>query len=1254
MTKPFDILPAEINRLNPLQLTQLLKILIHSEAFKHGIDQSGIEVASNITTGDGGEDGRISWKGGPRTTNYFPRKTVLFQSKASDLTAAKYGKEVLTKGTKAIPAQVKTLVDQVLSKSGSYVVFTTQELNTLQKQDRIKEIRKQLALHKKDYAEKCDLRIYDSSQIASWTNLYLAAVIAVQNWTNCPTERGLKTFELWGGYKSISKLPFVSVDSRAFIVNTLRKDLLDPKYCSRIVGLSGLGKSRTAYEVFSKNDLLKSLVVYIDANVVKNINGLVSDWVNIGLKAILVVDDCDYLLHNSLVKEVTRTNSQISLLTLDYNFETVENNTKIFKLEAMKDEELILLLSPVYRDEIVDLDRIVKFAQGFPQMAVLLIEARLGDNLRIGELSDDEIAKKLLWKRNEPENHIFLKILQACSLFDVFGIEKELESELIHIASILDGISKSDVYDCIREFTERGVIDRRGRVGQIVPKPLAIRLAAQWWSRSRETQQTSLINELPEGMVEGFCAQIEKLDFLPNVKQLTHKLCGTSGPFGQAGVILSIRGSRLFRSFVNVDPDVTADALFNILTSFKHDKLLLINTDVRRNLVLALEMLSFHAHLFDQSAWCMLLLASAENETYSNNATGMFAQLYSISLSGTAADPGTRFALLNRALELNNPNFDIVILKAIEQAVQLFGNTRIRGAEYQGTKAPLKEWAPKIWQDIFDFWQSAFDILTLMLHRGESQKNTVLKIIGQSISSFVSQGRIDMLDTAIKKIVQVNGKYWPEALENIQSAISHTDKSMEAEGLMALNKWLVLLKPDDTSSLTDKLKIIVSNPPWQHEPDDKGNFVDVAAENAVLLADQIVKNIDDLYSEIGNLLVGEQRQAYVFGKQLATKTIDLEKLLQLTLAQLENIEYPNTNFAMGVFDAAYEKSKSTWDLYIEEISKNKKLRLYFHRFIRTGEITQDHLNKLILFVHDGVLTPNEIEIISYGRVLGKTPVSVVVDFCIKLSSIGKNSSWAALNIFFMYLYGRDDLRIAHQAVIIKLLLAVSLHKENRNAHNEIYHWVELTKFILKSRNEKFAISISRQIISAIYLGFDHGEITNHLNPLLIEIMKDYGAVVWPIFGDAIASTVGLPHYWLKELLGRSSGFRPHPSVLSFLPVETVIAWCKDNKEVGPNFVALCINIFEDNEGEQRPTQLFVSLLESFGSDKKVINSLELNAFSRSWRGSLVPYLIADKNALLPLKKHKSMKVKEWVNKQIVIIDQRIEIERGKDEERDLR
>ena len=218
---------------------------------------------------------------------------------------------------------------------------------------------------------------------------------------------------------------------------------------------------------------------------------------------------------------------------------------------------------------------------------------------------------------------------------------------------------------------------------------------------------------------------------------------GAKALLSKAEELFTERGSKLFRAFVEVNPESTSDALYRILSECSHAQLQAIDGDTRRNLVWGLEKLCFHTDVFEKSSWSMLLLASAENESWSNNATGMFSQLFRVHLSGTQAKPNIRFDILKRAIALNQTDIDMVVLEALGEAISTYGGTRTVGAEYQGTKAPLEEWQPELWQDIFDFWQQAFDLMLVLFERGDSQKEKVLSDIGHSIRGFISHGRIE-------------------------------------------------------------------------------------------------------------------------------------------------------------------------------------------------------------------------------------------------------------------------------------------------------------------------------------------------------------------------------------------------------------------------------------------------------------------------------------------------------------------------------
>ncbi|POZ54084.1 hypothetical protein AADEFJLK_01127 [Methylovulum psychrotolerans] len=168
-------------------------------------------------------------------------------------------------------------------------------------------------------------------------------------------------------------------------------------------------------------------------------------------------------------------------------------------------------------------------------------------------------------------------------------------------------------------------------------------------------------------------------------------------------------------------------------------------------------------------------------------------------------------------------------------------------------------------------------------------------------------------------------------------------------------------------------------------------------------------------------------------------------------------------------------------------------------------------------------------------------------------------------------------------------------------------------------------------------------------------MALYGKELWSLFGNAIVAADPMTRYQFQSLLARENGFsNVKVSVFSVLPLEIIIDWCKENTDIAPYFVARAINIFEESEnGSKKPTNLFIELLEKFGYLNSLAGELSANLSSRSWSGSLVPYLESDKNALQSLLQHSNPYVRDWVQNYIAYLDKLIIYESSRDDEHDL-
>lgn len=363
------------------------------------------------------------------------------------------------------------------------------------------------------------------------------------------------------------------------------------------------------------------------------------------------------------------------------------------------------------------------------------------------------------------------------------------------------------------------------------------------------------------------------------------------------------------------------------------------------------------------------------------------------------------------------------------------------------------------------------------------------------------------------------------------------------------------------------------------------------------------------------------------------------------------IEQPDLQLISGIYRGIFEQSPEYWQENIDRLLVNDKLVRYYSSLILTGEIQKIHLDALLDLIKKGVLSPNEANRLSYGSVIDDVEPTVVANFCIKLSKEGEQGSWSALNVLYMYCYTNKAAINTLRDTLKVVTAAVPLHKDQGHSTIDVYHWHDMAERLLRVEDKEFASALTNQIITASKHGLNYGDIWSYLKPLMLQLMNEYGEVLWPIIADAIDRSEAMDLYWLQQLLSRETGLNGDvPSVLSNVSEDVIIEWCLEHRDLGPVFVAGCINVFERVDGELQPTSLLIAILDHFGGDKRVTGELNANMATRGWSGSLVPYLESDKKTLSPLLTHKSSNVRDWVVDQIAYLELRITEESQRDEE----
>lgn len=1253
----------DIKSLGSVDLTRLLQKLLYLEAGAAGIATSAVQVSLNINVPDGGEDGRIRWDGGPANTNWLPSRFCLFQAKATDLGPADCKTEVLIAGT----SHLKPRVEEVLEAGGTYILFYGRSCNADQQAPRIDKIREAIREAGKPYAETCHLVILDADQIGVWASEYLSATILVFSAVHHPLPPSLENWSSWSRFGPFARFAYVVGDAtRDGALAQLRAHFSNSKKkVARLVGLSGLGKSRLALEVFRppadgsanlEQQLISDRIAYINAEEAgSELLGVVQAWRGRGVHGNLVVDNCDKALHNKLELHVTHEDSNLSLLTIGPEPEADATPTEDFpyiQLRPVDDKVIVAMLKQHYSALAeADINFIVKeIAHGFPQMAVLIADARL-EKREISKTIGDDLLRRMLGAQSDAAPAAF-QVIRHCALFEQLGMTHALADEYKWIANFAN-IDPDRFYEHVEQFKDRGILTKHGNFIQVRPVPLAMRLAADWWRQCSPEKAARLIEgDIPDRLAAALCERMRLLDYVPAVREFVEGLCGEQRPFGQAKVLNSELGSRLFRSLVEVNPEATAKALNKAFAGWTIDDLKNVGPG-RRNLVWALEKLCFWKSTFPIATPVLLSLAAAENEDWGNNSTGIFLGLFNVVLSGTQAEPILRFSLIDIALAHADERCRILGARALGSALKTGHFIGRAGPEQQGSRFPEQEWRPKLYKEAFSYWTKALARLAKLALRHDSLADVAKNEISHHIRELASAGRVKELDEAIAPIIERLDGFWPAALEQVQNIREYDWDRMPDDGKAMVEKWEKLLQP---RRFDKRLTLIVTEAPWENHQTASGQFVDVAAEKATALADEASRNIAPLIPLLPQILAGSQRQAYPFGYRLCQVLVDPEAIVFAALNAMESVDssMANSTLLMGMFAALHESHSAIFEKAFTYVEQRERLRSHISNITRASRLSQSHLGRILRLIESGLLDPAALHGLSYGRGLDHINANFVSQFSDRLVALGREGAWAALDVLFMYAHGDADkwkgCRPSFRRIaLVPEMLLMDSTKQRIDSHA----FGKVVEKLLNVRDEEVAAHISGEIVEVSRQEKSRYDLDHVLKPIVDLLLSKYLEISWPVLAK------GLLEDWrtefnLSHLLGSQFGIGEELGLISKLDSDYLLKWCEADSSRHPVLLAKMVNITERKKDEPTAfTPIARELIDRYGNNEDVLGALGTSMGSFSWTGSLVPYYEEQITFVSPLLQHPNVRVREWAEKMIAYASRQARHERDRDAEHEI-
>ena len=1283
---PFEVQGEDLEGLRPEQLHELLRRLLSVEAQVNSIPLDGIHVSSNIAAPDGGEDGRISWQDGPERTEFLPSRLNQFQLKAGGIKPAQAGREVLARGN------VKPMVRSVFEQDGHYIMLCARGYTRPEIDNREQAIRK--ALREAGLSvppERISFR--DAGMIALWVNAHPPVALWVQEKLGLASPGRFASWFQWKG-RSEHAVPWVEDPRLPELRSAIRERVTQPGRSLRVVGLSGVGKSRLCLEALggagddpTANRPLRDLVLYAAQPEVpdRTLPAIVNQLAESGARAVVVVDDCDPQTHADLVRLVRRAGSRFSLLTIDdempSEFET--GTLRIDEAAASVVETIIEHVAGTLPP--LDQQRLARISAGFPEIAIGICQ--VGATQLVDPRSDQLIESFVVGRA--PQEAGLLRSATLLSAFRVARVEPATIGWVHHtqaqtqkdylalVAALGRDLTRDDLYAATQRLGERGVFKRRGGLGAIQPRPIAIRLAERQWKEwdPRKWDQV-LSGSLGRGLTRVAAERLAHLNGTQIADTVVKHVCRRGGPL-DIGIIDDSRADVLV-CMAEVDGEVVAEYVERLFDG-DPDRLRL-GDNGRHSLLRALSRIAFPAATFEVGAHLMLRVLGVEDGPDSEYMSRPFTALFPAILGATEADGSLRLGFLDEAVTTNDPTRMRHVVRALVAGCDPVGELSAVGPEVHGSRRTLNRWHPATRNELAEYVGGCVSHLGKLASRDDEVGVMSREELGGLIGSLVGNGFIDYVEDTIRR-VDGAGRRWTLALRQLHAALIDFAESIDEATATRVQSLIDLLTPTDLES---RVRALVTEAPMPHEWDTESTSEYFAALRAEIeaLSDELLRTPKALHSLLPKLSHGTHIHAGKLGESIANRASSPLDWLDPIIEAVEHEPEGQRNHALfvGFVAELIERDRAEVEAVKQRVIESPALCPVFPEVCLRVGLTSSDIAQGIEGLAQGTIPPSALMSWMYPESLEPLPRAAVarlldalLDHDVTTFAIGVATLWMMLSKEDREgkEVGGSRFRIADFRAQVLAMARNAGRWSRRDFHfangtpdprvsqrtTEWYLARIVLRMLRNGREDDHARETALAFSKALTYRGQDGWLNLYgktLRPVLRELLSGFPGIAWQLIGGAILSSSRFARLMALSL-GESSLLDRgvDPPILS-LPEETLLAWCHANPGKAPRFAANCLPILSaggSDPGQQHLHPVMLRLINEFGERADVQEAFESNLLPRGPVSSMADHYASYEAPLEVLQGHQTPAVRRWARRLSRELRQLVADRRTDEEER---
>ena len=991
---------------------------------------------------------------------------------------------------------------------------------------------------------------------------------------------------------------------------------------------------------------------------------------NDNLFAIVVIDECDPSSRSHIWYELRHCSPRIKLITIYNDYEEKSGDIIYYDMPPLGREQISNMMIQEYKIPEDQADRWAELCDGSPRVAHVIgwnLVNHPEDVLKTPSTVD-------IWERyitsgsqdSEKTEHRRL-VLQHLALFKRFGYEKSVDFEAQTIAKKVEE-ANSDINpykfaEIIYELRERKILQGDSTL-YITPKALHIKLWTQWWERHyRQFSLERFTEGLNPKLVEWFYEMFKYAAESDAASKIVKILLGPDGPFQNDEYLKTRLGSRFFLALTEADPKSALKCLIRTVGTWDREELLQF-TGGRRDVIWALEKIAIWRELFADAARLLLALGEAENEGYSNNASGVFAELFSPGpgrVAPTEASPLERLPILKEAFESDSKERRALALKACNAALESEHFSRGVGTEYQGLRNPPKLWDPKTYGELWDAYRQVWQLLSEQLTclPQDERKEAVDILLGHAGELGKIANISDIVVDTVMTVVHEKYVNQKQIIETISRILyyddTYDDNNLPIEIRQRFEQLRDELVGSDFHSLMQRY-VGMDLLEDQLEANEDGE--DRVQPHLEKLAQQASEDPTLLQAELSWLVTIEAKNGYKFGYELGKRDNGFCLLSTLLDAQRNAADNASVYFLGGYFRTIFESNLAEWEDQLDALVEDTTLNVAIPDLTHRSGMTDRAGLRLLNLAKGGIININHFGTFVYGKVIESLSEEVFTTWIeFLLSFMDKSAVSIALSLYHRYYGSRRSNIVLPRNLTLRLLTHPSLFEESdKDFFNTMtdYYWTEIGKGFVQLYPEK-----SLELVELMLAHFGQkGSIVDNYSQtcsVLTELTKQHPTQVWKHVSKHLEAR---DHFlrmfalekWMRE--ADLSATEKEKGALTLIPREKIWEWIDDDVENRVSYFAHSL-VPKTPLAEEWRTCLAWATLERYGTRKDVRRALISNYLTGVWAGPASSRYEGKKQQLLHIKSSENNKnIKRWIDDFVDVLEK--EIERAKiEEEREL-